>query len=132
MLRAVATFGLELGIAFQMVDDALDFSPAEKTGKPLGGDMREGKITPPLLLYAASLPEPEAAALKRSFRDSALGPAELEALCAAIHGRGYAQRARELADEHLVTAGAALALLPASEERAALEQALRAIQSRER
>ena len=51
-------FGLNLGIAFQLVDDALDYtSAAETSGKPLGGDLREGKYTLPLLLYLESLPE---------------------------------------------------------------------------
>ena len=132
LLRAAAAFGLELGIAFQMVDDALDFSPAEETGKPTGGDLREGKITPPLLLYAAALPEPEAACFKRKFRDNAFGPDELDALCAAIYAQGHARRTRELADGRLAAAGEALALLPASKERGVLQQALLYIGSRDR
>ena len=42
-------FGDNLGIAFQIKDDILDFSPMEETGKPSGGDLRERKITLPLL-----------------------------------------------------------------------------------
>lgn len=42
-------FGDNLGIAFQIKDDILDFSPLEVTGKPAGGDLRERKITLPLL-----------------------------------------------------------------------------------
>jgi octaprenyl-diphosphate synthase len=56
------TFGLNLGIAFQLVDDALDYtSRADTSGKPLGGDLREGKFTLPLLLYLQSLPEEQRA-----------------------------------------------------------------------
>ena len=132
LLRAAATFGLELGIAFQMVDDALDFSPAEETGKPTGGDVREGKITPPLLLYVAALPEAEAARFKQRFHDNALSPAELDDLCAAIHAEGHDRRTRELADGRLAAAGAALAQLPESEERSVLRQMMLYIQNRDR
>ena len=43
-------FGEALGMAFQIQDDILDYSPSAATGKPLGNDLREGKITLPLLL----------------------------------------------------------------------------------
>lgn len=55
--NALAEFGLNLGMAFQIVDDALDFAPEEITGKPQGGDLRERKCTPPILMYAQSLGE---------------------------------------------------------------------------
>ena len=132
LLQAAATFGLELGIAFQMVDDALDFSPAEDTGKPTGGDVREGKITPPLLLYIAALPEQEAARFKQRFRDNDFTPAEIDELSAAIYARGHARRTREMADGRLAAAAAALDLLPDSEERTVLRQMVRYIQSRDR
>ena len=41
-------YGMKLGIAFQIVDDALDYSDEAKTGKPVGGDLQERKITLPL------------------------------------------------------------------------------------
>ena len=41
-------YGMELGIAFQIVDDALDYADEGKTGKPVGGDLQERKITLPL------------------------------------------------------------------------------------
>lgn len=47
---ALASFGLNLGIAFQLVDDALDYiSTVEEFGKPVGKDLKEGKITLPLI-----------------------------------------------------------------------------------
>ena len=48
-VAALRQFGDHLGIAFQIKDDILDYSPMEVTGKPAGGDMRERKITLPLL-----------------------------------------------------------------------------------
>jgi octaprenyl-diphosphate synthase len=52
---AMATFGEELGVAFQLVDDVLDYG-AERSGKTLFTDLREGKITLPLVLAAAKDP----------------------------------------------------------------------------
>ncbi len=43
-------YAWNLGMAFQLVDDVLDFTAREKTlGKPVGGDLREGKVTLPLV-----------------------------------------------------------------------------------
>jgi octaprenyl-diphosphate synthase len=132
LVRAAATFGLELGVAFQIVDDALDFFPTEETGKPTGGDIREGKITPPLLFYIAALPERDALRLKQRFRDNVLEPAELDELIAGIYRQGHAQRTRALAESSLAEAGAALDLLPESEERTVLRQMMLYIQHRDR
>jgi octaprenyl-diphosphate synthase len=52
-------FSWNLGIAFQLVDDVLDFTSNEKVlGKPVGSDLREGKVTLPLI-YALSDAQPE-------------------------------------------------------------------------
>ena len=48
--RALASYGLNLGLCFQMVDDLLDFTAEEKTlGKPVANDLREGKVTLPMI-----------------------------------------------------------------------------------
>lgn len=130
-VKAAADYGMELGIAFQMVDDALDFSPSSKTGKPRGGDLREGKITPPLALYLADqLPE-TAAGLKKALADNSLAQEEIETLSEAIYSGGYAQKTRELAQSHIMAAEKALSLLPVSPERIVLEQILCYIQARD-
>jgi octaprenyl-diphosphate synthase len=53
--HAMAEFGERLGMAFQLIDDVLDYSGA-KTGKTLCADLREGKVTLPLVLAAARDP----------------------------------------------------------------------------
>src|SRR5258708_16941590 len=56
-------FSWNLGIAFQLVDDVLDFTSHEKVlGKPVGSDLREGKVTLPLI-YALQYAAPEERAL---------------------------------------------------------------------
>jgi octaprenyl-diphosphate synthase len=48
--QALGNYGFNLGILFQLVDDMLDFTgAAEALGKPVGGDLREGKITLPII-----------------------------------------------------------------------------------
>jgi octaprenyl-diphosphate synthase len=130
-VAVAADFGLHLGIAFQMIDDALDFSPASSTGKPRGGDLREGKITPPLRLCLDSLPEEERSAFNLGFRDNTLGAEELDQLAEAVFSRGFARRARSLADVHLDRARAALKLFPAGEGRDLLSEAVEFVRNRE-
>jgi octaprenyl-diphosphate synthase len=49
--RALREYGFNLGIAFQIVDDLLDYTADESSlGKPIGGDLREGKVTLPIIL----------------------------------------------------------------------------------
>lgn len=131
VVQTFADFGLELGIAFQMVDDALDFSPSSETGKPRGGDVKEGKITPPLSFFLAALPAGEAARLRKAIAENSLSPSELEELCDKIYNGGHARKTREKAEEHLRAAAESLALLPPSAERIVLEQMLCYIQSRD-
>jgi len=57
-IEALVNFGLNFGIAFQMVDDCLDFVGDEKVvGKSLGSDLRKGKITLPLIYLLSSTPQ---------------------------------------------------------------------------
>jgi len=63
--EALREYGFNLGLAFQIVDDVLDYTAdASALGKPLGGDLREGKITLPVILLLQRN-EPEVAALVR-------------------------------------------------------------------
>jgi octaprenyl-diphosphate synthase len=49
-VESLSQFGLNLGVAFQLIDDLLDYTSSEKVfGKPVGKDLREGKITLPLI-----------------------------------------------------------------------------------
>jgi octaprenyl-diphosphate synthase len=119
-VEAAARFGLELGIAFQLVDDCLDFSPPEETGKPQGGDLREGKATPPLLLYLADLDPQRRAVFTEHFTAGTLDEADVEAVCREIYAGGYAKKARALAEERLASAASALQGLFLCPELAAL------------
>lgn len=58
MTAALRAYGEHLGLAFQIVDDVLDFVADEETlGKPVGGDLQQGLVTLPLLLFLEAEPE---------------------------------------------------------------------------
>jgi octaprenyl-diphosphate synthase len=114
---ALERFGLHLGVAFQAVDDELDF--ADGTGKDPLADLREGKITYPLVVamerdaalharLVALLAEPQPR------RD------ELAAIAAAVRATGALAATRALAEEHVERALAVLDELPAGPPRDAL------------
>lgn len=131
VVEAARDFGMELGIAFQMVDDALDFSPTEQTGKPRGGDLKEGKITPPITFYLAEAAPEEAARIKLAIAENNLNDKETDELATAIHEGGYAAKTRKQAESHLTKAAACLERFPACSERIVLEQMLWYVQKRE-
>jgi len=67
---ALESYGLNLGIAFQLIDDVLDYSARqEKLGKAIGDDFREGKITLPVILAFRRGDDEERAFWKRTLED---------------------------------------------------------------
>ena len=68
---ALTEYGMNIGIAFQLVDDALDYAAdQEKLGKTVGDDFREGKITLPIMVAYAAGDEPERAFWQRTIEAS--------------------------------------------------------------
>ena len=116
-VEAAATFGLELGIAFQIVDDALDIAPAEETGKPSGGDLRERKCTPLVRLYMDSLSAGEAETFAEKFAAGSFSDAELDTIVHSMRVMGLDKKTRDLATPHLERAHEALSRLPGNKER---------------
>ena len=59
-VQALKSFGYQFGMAFQIVDDILDFVGTDATlGKPVGSDLRQGTLTLPFLYYLRELPQPK-------------------------------------------------------------------------
>ncbi|HEX5053803.1 MAG TPA: polyprenyl synthetase family protein [Planctomycetota bacterium] len=119
-LRALEEYGLELGIAFQIVDDCLDLDGDERiVGKSLGTDLSKGKITLPLLYLMQRSPS-EAERLR-----TVLGKTEAEGLrllrseFPLEHAIAYAM---EEAQRRIRKAQASLSLLPRGPARDALHQ----------
>jgi octaprenyl-diphosphate synthase len=84
---ALREYGTCLGIAFQLVDDALDYAADQATlGKTVGDDFREGKITLPVLLAYAAGSEADRAFWQRTIGESEQTEADLEQAMALIQG----------------------------------------------
>lgn len=133
MCQAAMNLGLHCGIAFQLVDDALDYtSPAQVSGKPTGGDLKEGKVTLPLILYLAELPEDVRNRVADDFRRDALCADDIEQLRGSIIAGGHAAKTRELAAKYLASAQAALATFPPSPETELIRQVLAPMIDREK
>ncbi|MBQ9406671.1 MAG: polyprenyl synthetase family protein [Desulfovibrio sp.] len=116
-VEAAAGYGENIGMAFQLVDDALDFAAQSVTGKPTGGDVREGKLTLPLRLYRDNLQEAERTAFDAAFCAGRLSAEEAAVIAERIRDMGYDVRAREEANVYLVAARQALEILPPRPER---------------
>ena len=117
LIQAAADLGHHIGVAFQLVDDALDYtSPATVSGKPTGGDLKEGKVTLPLLLYLQGLPFEERRRLAEDFRQDQLSAEDIEYLRGNVVAGGHAEKTREMAGDYLAKAQAALAEFPPSPE----------------
>jgi octaprenyl-diphosphate synthase len=119
--KALADYGFNLGMAFQLTDDLLDFTSSDDTlGKGVGVDLLGGKVTLPLIYLMAS----DAAA--RNLVDTVLNNGNYEQvarpqLLEALECVGALDRARERADEYAEAARLAIGNLPASEYSQALE-----------
>jgi octaprenyl-diphosphate synthase len=131
--RAAAQFGLNLGVAFQLVDDALDYaSTTEKTGKPVGADLREGKLTLPLLYYLQTAQASERDALIEKIKTGDMSDEDVREYVRRVQVAGGDRKARELAGEYLDKAAAGLALFPDSPEKPLLGQMIQYVHLREK
>ena len=118
--RALRAYGLNLGAAFQLVDDLLDFTAThDALGKPAGVDLLEGKLTLPLIYLLQAAPK-QRAAVQSVMRDGSYEATPRAALIAAAERTGALARARARAVEYAEAARAALDPLPDSPYRAAL------------
>ncbi|AUT01235.1 solanesyl diphosphate synthase [Nostoc sp. CENA543] len=104
-------YGRHLGIAFQIVDDILDFtSTAETLGKPVGSDLKSGNLTAPVLFALAEKPYLEVL-IERKFAQTG----DLEQALDLVQASQGIQKARDLAAHHTKLAIDHLAVLPPSE-----------------
>jgi len=116
---ALARYGLDLGYAFQIADDVLDYaSDADTLGKNIGDDLAESKPTLPLIIAIARSAPAQAASLKRALQEGDLGA--LDEVLAAIRATGALETSRERAQTYARSAREALGVLPPSDARDAL------------
>ena len=118
---AIASYGMHLGTAFQLIDDVLDYSgEIGETGKNIGDDLAEGKPTLPLIHALQHGTELDRAAIRRAIEHG--GRDEMSVVVAAIHATGALAYTREKAHIEARAAEAAIARLKDSVYRDALLQ----------
>jgi octaprenyl-diphosphate synthase len=128
--EALVEFGEGIGMAFQLVDDALDYAAdPELLGKRLGQDFLEGKATLPLIRALQS--EPALRDLLAALLDSRAEPEAVAAeVIAAVKRTGGVEAARTLARQHTAAAMAALEKVPDGPHRRAIADAARSLTER--
>ncbi|QFZ92140.2 solanesyl diphosphate synthase [Synechococcus elongatus] len=108
---ALYEYGRSLGLAFQIVDDILDFTGSEEVlGKPAGSDLASGNLTAPAL-YAIEEHPALIPLIEREFSQAQ----DFEQAIALVHNSQGLARTRALAAEHAQRAVQALEVLPASD-----------------
>lgn len=106
-------FGLNMGIAFQMIDDLLDYSSSEETfGKPVGKDVREGKITLPLIYSIQDMNSSEAVMYRDTFVNGSEKEDDYEELIRYVKKSGAIKKTREKAAEYVEKASGYLDRFP--------------------
>jgi octaprenyl-diphosphate synthase len=117
---AMATFGRHLGIAYQLIDDVLDYSPSNKElGKNIGDDLAEGKPTLPLLYAMWHGTASAAGIIRNALRCGGLD--RLQQVLDAIESTGAIAYTARRAETEAGAAVAALAPIPKSVYRDAME-----------
>ena len=122
-VEALTVYGKEIGTAFQIVDDLLDFTEdADKLGKNAFGDLREGKLTFPIIYARTVCNDDEKQTLEKMLNPDT-GEAEAIAFVDALFQRYSVEtHCLKVAQDYAERAKAVLAVLPETPARGALEQ----------
>lgn len=127
--RNLRMFGYNLGMAFQITDDLLDFSGTQQqVGKPVGSDFMQGVYTLPVI-YALSRPVYQERILAVIDRNS-YTPDEVEIVRQAVYECGGMDYARKLAERYLARARTHLNALPDVPPRGVLEELITELRER--
>ena len=118
---ALFAYGLNLGIAFQLVDDVLDYSALQaRLGKTVGDDFREGKITLPVILAYRRGSDEERVFWNRTLEEMEQDEGDLDKAIGLMNQHGALRDTVERARHYGAIARDALGLFPEGEEKAAL------------
>ena len=122
--RALDDYGRNLGVAFQLIDDALDYdADAAQMGKDRGDDFREGKMTLPVILAYARGSEEERKFWQAAIAGHRTSDADLDHAIALIDRHDAVNATRDRARHFAQRAINALSIFPDSKARRAMEQA---------
>jgi octaprenyl-diphosphate synthase len=110
---AMAAYGLNMGIAFQIADDVLDYAATrEKLGKTIGDDFREGKITAPILYALADANTEEKSFWLRTLGAREQNEGDLQKACEILQSHNALNKGLRLARDYAEAAVKALDILP--------------------
>lgn len=119
VVEQMRVYGYEIGMAFQIVDDILDFTGDQTTvGKPVGSDLRQGLITLPALYFLDENPDSDAAKILRSGKCP--GIEQTETLIANIRESNAIRMAHKTAVRYVERSLSAISVFPDCAERQAL------------
>jgi geranylgeranyl pyrophosphate synthase len=117
--EALLLYGHEIGLAFQIVDDVLDFSlDADVVGKPIANDLTHGLLTLPVFIFSEG--NPENSLVKRVFEGKPLTEEEYHSLIKDIQASDALTNSLQEAKDHQMSAIQALQNIPAGPEKQAL------------
>jgi octaprenyl-diphosphate synthase len=119
--QALREYGFNLGIAFQLVDDLLDYTADQVAlGKPIGGDLREGKVTLPIIFLLQRGGHAADRLIRTVVHDRAVSPEQWRDILALLREHGATDLAYERAVEYANRAKDCLQAFAAGRERDAL------------
>lgn len=120
-IEALSTFGEALGMTFQIADDMIDFTEAaETTGKPAGLDLREGKVTLPLIAALRTISPAARRRVEQLFAEDFPSDAAISDVVGIVAGAGGLEYARSRGQEYASRAAEALSALPDTAARESL------------
>ncbi|WP_239025162.1 polyprenyl synthetase family protein [Rhodoligotrophos defluvii] len=123
--QALQAFGRNLGLAFQLIDDALDYSGKQAVlGKRVGDDFREGKITLPVVLAYRRGDSAERAFWQRTLQEGVQAEEDLSTAISLVEKHGAIADTIERARHYGAIAAEALAIFPSGPHKHALELAV--------
>jgi octaprenyl-diphosphate synthase len=112
MVQALFDYGDALGVGFQIVDDLLDYAGTDATGKNIGDDFRERKLTLPVIKAVALANDQERAFWVRTIEKGQQEDGDLDTALALLTTHGTLEATRQEAVEWTEKAKAALAVVP--------------------
>jgi octaprenyl-diphosphate synthase len=130
-IESVGSYGLDLGIAFQVIDDILDFTgDTKRTGKQVGVDLREGHLTLPSLL-AIKDSAPSKKAILELISSEKPDPKAVEECVGMVLKSGAIKKAKGMAEYYGIEAVGHLGCLPKSAESDALREIVKRVLDRD-
>ena len=128
----LGTYGWNLGMAFQLIDDMLDFTASEDVlGKPVGNDLREGKVTLPVILALRQCTPEERRLVETVMTEGAFESVPLPAILDLLNKYKALDKVKQRAMEYTETAAEQLSALPESSYKRALQSVTELVVDRE-